>query len=229
VTWDQRDRGLTGAGLGPASGGPRPALPRVANGPILSWMTTEPHAASADVVRVLVDNHRKFLGFLEKRVGSRALAEDILQDAFVRGINKLDTLRADESAVAWFYRLLRNAVIDHRRRSTASDRKLAAFGHEVEQHQAPEGELRGAICQCVTQLAGTLDPKYADALRSVEIDGVPVKTYAEQSGLSASNAGVRVFRAREALRKQLMRSCGTCAEHGCLDCTCGSGAAGCGA
>jgi hypothetical protein len=38
--------------------------------------------------------------------------------------------------------------------------------------------------------------------------------------LSASNAGVRVFRAREALKKRVTQSCGTCAEHGCVDCTC---------
>jgi len=38
--------------------------------------------------------------------------------------------------------------------------------------------------------------------------------------LSASNAGVRVFRAREALKKRLVESCGTCAEHGCQNCTC---------
>lgn len=64
------------------------------------------------VVQVLVENHRQFLAFLERRVGSRAMAEDILQEAFVRSMGKLDTLRSDESAVAWFYRLLRNAIID---------------------------------------------------------------------------------------------------------------------
>ena len=37
----------------------------------------------------LVANHREFLAFVEKRVGDRALAEDILQDAFVRGVDKL--------------------------------------------------------------------------------------------------------------------------------------------
>jgi hypothetical protein len=41
-------------------------------------------------------------------------------------------------------------------------------------------------------------------------------------GLSANNAGVRVFRARAALRSQVTRSCGSCATHGCLDCTCGA-------
>ena len=43
---------------------------------------------------------------------------------------------------------------------------------------------------------------------------------ATEAGISSSNAGVRVFRARQALRKQVARACGTCAEHGCLDCHC---------
>jgi RNA polymerase sigma factor (sigma-70 family) len=183
---------------------------------------------SPEVVRVLVNNHRQFLGFLEKRVGSRALAEDILQEAFVRGMHKLDGLRSEESAVAWFYRLLRNAVVDHRRRHAAAERKLAAFGLELERESAPQPELRGAICGCVGELAATLEPSYADALRSVDVEGLAVKDYAARAGISANNAGVRVFRAREALRKQVVRSCGTCAEHGCLDCTCGAGQSACG-
>ena len=56
-----------------------------------------------------------------------------------------------------------------------------------------------------------------------QVTGTPVKTFAEQKGLSASNAGVRVFRAREALKKRVSESCGTCAEHGCLNCTCKPG------
>lgn len=181
-----------------------------------------PTRPDSDVAAVLVANHQQFLGFLERRVGDRALAEDILQDAFVRGMQKLDTLNADESAVAWFYRVLRNAVIDHRRRRGATERKLAAFGAEVERSAEADGELRGAICRCVGELASTLKSEYADALHSVEVGGVPVKEYAARLGITASNAGVRVFRAREALRKQVQRSCGSCAEHGCLDCTCGS-------
>jgi RNA polymerase sigma-70 factor (ECF subfamily) len=49
-----------------------------------------------------------------------------------------------------------------------------------------------------------------------------VKAYAAQKGLTAGNAAVRVFRAREALKKRVAQSCGTCAEHGCFDCTCGA-------
>jgi RNA polymerase sigma factor (sigma-70 family) len=183
---------------------------------------------SDDVIQVLVANHRQFLGFLEKRVDSRAVAEDILQEAFVRGMNKLQTLRSDESIVAWFYRVLRNAVIDHYRRDGAAQRSLAALGREMEGQSEPSAELRSAICQCVSGLAGALKPEYAAALRSIELGDSSLAEYASQAGISVSNAGVRVARARKALREQVMRSCGTCAEHGCYDCTCDQKASGCG-
>ncbi|HEU4537927.1 MAG TPA: RNA polymerase sigma factor [Polyangiaceae bacterium] len=176
---------------------------------------------SAAVVRALVDNHRAFLGFLEGRLGGRRdLAEDILQEAFVRGIDRVKTLRDDESALAWFYRVLRNAIVDHRRRQGAADRALAAFALELETHEEPPDDVRGAVCQCVARLATTLKPEYAEALQRIEVQGLPVKTFAEEQGISSGNAAVRVFRAREALRRQVVAACGRCAEHGCLNCTC---------
>jgi RNA polymerase sigma factor (sigma-70 family) len=184
-------------------------------------------AVEGDVARLLVENHREFLAFLERRLGNRAVAEDILQEAFVRGLGRLDTLRQDESAVAWFYRVLRNAVVDFHRRRGSAQRALESFAKEVEGHAEPEQEMRGAICQCVTRLAKTLKPEYRDALERIEVHGVAVKEFAEEQGLSPSNAAVRVFRAREALRKQVSISCGTCAEHGCIECTCDSAAGGC--
>ncbi len=183
-----------------------------------------PPDSSAAVAR-LVANHREFLGFLQARVGSRALAEDILQDAFIRGIGKLASLRDDESAVAWFYRILRNAVIDHHRRLDVANRRLVALAAELDE-AGPDVELRGAVCRCVARLADNLKPEYAEALRRIEVDGVAVKDYAAEVGITGNNAAVRVFRAREALKKQVVRSCGTCAEHGCLDCTCGAGRCG---
>ena len=176
---------------------------------------------SREVIDQLVGNHREFLRFVERRVGNRALAEEILQDAFVRSLDRGEEIR--DSVVGWFYRVLRNAVIDRQRRQAVADRRLEQFAAELA--SAGEGggdELTRVVCGCVAQLADTLKPEYADALRRIEVDGVPVKDYAGERGLSANNAGVRIFRAREALRRQLARSCGTCAEHGCLDCTCGA-------
>jgi RNA polymerase sigma-70 factor (ECF subfamily) len=169
-----------------------------------------------EVTERLVAHHREFLRYVERRVGSRALAEEIVQDAFVRSLEREDEIR--ESAVGWFYRVLRNAVIDRARRDTVASHRLEAFAAELAQEIEPE--IEGVLCRCVADLAATLKPEYAEVLRAVEVDGVPVKDFADAHGLSASNAGVRVFRARDALRKEVARACGTCAEHGCQDCTC---------
>lgn len=183
----------------------------------------DPRAAAADdgaSLERLLDNHRAFLAYLTKRVGDAALAEDILQDAFAKVVADPGKAPGDEGIVPWFYRLLRNASIDQFRRRGTADRALAAFARELETSETPTPELTGEICACVTRLADTLKPEYADVLRAVEVQGTPVKQYAQDTGLTASNAAVRVFRAREALKKRLVQSCGTCAEHGCVNCTC---------
>jgi RNA polymerase sigma-70 factor (ECF subfamily) len=169
---------------------------------------------------VLLENHREFLNYLERRVGDRSLAEDILQDAFAKVISRPELAPPDEAVVPWFYRTLRNAAIDQFRRRGAAAKAAEAFARELTTQTAPEAELEREICACVTRLAATLKQDYADALNEIDVQGMPVKAFAERHGLSASNAGVRVFRAREALKKRLMESCGTCAEHGCRDCSC---------
>jgi RNA polymerase sigma-70 factor (ECF subfamily) len=178
--------------------------------------------ASPEVVQVLVDNHRRFLAFLKRRVGSREVAEDILQDAFVRGIARAGQLRDEESVVAWFYRSLRNALVDHWRRREAEGRVFDAGAEPADaQEPAVDAELMNSVCACVTSLLDTLKPEYAEALRRVDLADVSVKAFADESGTTANNASVRLFRARQALRRQVERTCGTCAEHGCLDCSCG--------
>lgn len=175
---------------------------------------------TAEVARTLVDNHRAFLAFLERRLGDRDVAEDILQEAFVRGTARAAELRDPGALVGWFYQMLRNAVVDHHRRERTASRALDELAHELETLDE-RTETHRAVCGCIRELAQTLKPEYAGALRRIEVDGVAVKDYAKEAGITAGNAAVRVFRAREALRKQVARSCGTCATHGCLDCTCG--------
>jgi len=177
-------------------------------------------AADRDAAVLLVENHRAFLRYLERWVGDRALAEDLLQDAFVRNLDRLSSV-PDEALVPWFYRVLRNAAIDRHRRQGAGGRGLAALARELADAKVPSADMRQEICACVGRLARSLKPEYAEALQAVDVDEMPVKAFAEASGLTASNAGVRLFRAREALRRQVTASCGTCAEHGCVDCSCG--------
>ena len=156
----------------------------------------------------LLENQRAFLRYLERRVGVRALAEDILQVAFAKVVARPEQAPAEEAIIPWFYRTLRNAAIDQFRRRGAAERAHEAFGRELETHEQPTREMEGEICACVSRLATTLKPEYAEALQAIDVGGTPVKAFAEQNGLSSSNAGVRVFRAREALKKRVTESCG---------------------
>lgn len=181
-------------------------------------MSSETEAARP--VDVLLANHRAFLQYLQRRVGDRALAEDLLQDAFARVVSRPEQVPGEEGVIPWFYRTLKNAAIDRFRRSSVADRALVEFARQLETHAVPDADLEREICACVGRLAKTLKPEYASALQAIEIDGVAVKAFAEREGLTPGNAAVRVFRARAALKRLVSESCGICAEHGCVDCTC---------
>jgi len=172
------------------------------------------------VARTLAANHDRFLRFLERRVGRRDLAEEILQDAFVRGLARADSIQQTESAIAWFYRLLRNALVDHHRRQDSERRALQAVASEAQPAVPLDEELMTTVCTCVDDLLGTLKPEYAQAIRQVDMHGASVTAFAEQIGITPGNAGVRIHRARQALKRRVEESCGTCAEHACLDCQC---------
>jgi RNA polymerase sigma factor (sigma-70 family) len=172
-------------------------------------------------LQVLLDNHARFLAFLERRVGSRDEAEDILQEAFVRSLDRAPDPRSSESITAWFYRVLRNAITDHYRRQGSRGRTLERLAAETADGvQDPDEGLEALVCGCVMSLMETLKPEYGAAIRRVDLDGTSVRGYAEEAGITPSNAGVRLHRAREALRKQVALTCGTCLDHGCLDCRC---------
>jgi RNA polymerase sigma-70 factor (ECF subfamily) len=170
---------------------------------------------------VLVRHHREFLAFLERRVGSRVDAEEVLQGAYARALEK--GVPDDDAAgvVAWFYRVLRNALTDLSRRTAANQGAAERLAREP----LPQGdpELRDAVCACLHDLLPALKPEYAHVVRAVDLEERPVSEVATGAGITVNNATVRLHRARQALKKQLLRACGACAAHGCLECHCRTG------
>ena len=177
---------------------------------------------SRQAIDRLLESRRQFLSFIQSRVESPEVAEDILQSAFVKGIEKGGALRDEETVVAWFYRLLRNAIVDHYRQRGSSERAPEALVHEIETRVEPEDSFKGDICGCVSGLLETLKPEYRDALQMVDLEEGTLAELAGKAGITSNNAAVRIHRAREALRKQVTLACGICATHGCLDCQCKS-------
>lgn len=181
-------------------------------------------------LETLLEHRASFLNFVDRRVGDRALAEDILQAAYMRALqtakaeNTAAALREEESAVAWFYKILRNAVIDHYRRkateTAAMDRWAKEFGEFGEEGPAVPEEARQFVCGCIERVLPQLRPAYAEVLRAVDLEEQPLTEFARRHELTPGNAAVRAHRARTALRTALAKFCGACSLHACLDCVC---------
>lgn len=178
------------------------------------------------LIEQLVSNHARFLAFLSRRLPSRQVAEDLLQQSLQRAVQHAGELENETRVTAWFYRILRNTLIDYYRSRASEDRKLQGYldelvgaGDDIE--RAPD-EIRGEVCACMGRLLPTLHAPYAELLQKIDLEGRSPDAVAEELGLSRATLNVRLHRAREALRKSLVVSCGTCTEHGCLDCTCES-------
>ena len=117
----------------------------------------------------LLAQQRQFLAFLQRRVSDPELAKDILQTAYLRAFEHQDDFKPSESAVAWFYRLLRNAVIDSYRRRASANKALQAWTHELETAAQPSPDLHNEVCACLHGIVDGLKPEYSEVLRAVEI------------------------------------------------------------
>lgn len=150
---------------------------------------------------------------MQARVASRTLAEDILQDAFVRTAAGGDDPGADESVVTWFFRVLRDAVIQYELRHEVTSRALTALTAELDEETGMALEIREIVYRCIDRLAAELRPGHARALQRLEIDGLTIAEYAAEVGIASRNVVVvLVFLAREEFKKQIMRSCMTCID-----------------
>jgi RNA polymerase sigma-70 factor (ECF subfamily) len=168
----------------------------------------------------LLESRGQFLNFLKKRVSSPDVAEELLQNAFLKTIEKSGDIRNAESIVAWFYRVLRNSVIDHYRSSGRNQQELLGILNDLERYASAVPEPENEVCQCIHPLLENLKPEYREALTTIDLGDGSLADLASRAGITEGNAAVRIHRARQAMLKQVQMTCGACAEHHCVDCHC---------
>ena len=174
---------------------------------------------SPDVAAALLAHRRAFKAFLISRVGNPADAEDLLQNGLIKALQRADELKDGEKSVAWFYQILRHAVIDHARSRGAARQRDDAWAADAVT-LARDAEADRVLCGCFENLLPALKPAQAELLRRVDLQGESVTAAANALGLTANNASVTLYRARAELRKKLQEFCGACADGACLDCDC---------
>lgn len=156
----------------------------------------------------------EFTAFARKRLGDADLAAEAVQESFLKALGHADQLDDEERVVAWFYRILRNVIVDLQRRR----------GHvgldQTASEAVAEAEDTASACRCVAALIDDLPAASANALRRVDLEGASIEEAAAAEGITPGNLKVRRHRAREQLRELVQATCRACATHGCLDCSC---------
>jgi RNA polymerase sigma-70 factor (ECF subfamily) len=181
-------------------------------------------AVLGDLTHRLLEQEPAFRAFLRKRISDDAVTEDLLQQSLMKAVERGHELKKSDSAVSWFYRILRNAVTDYYRSHAADHRKLEGLRQEMiaagDDKMPALDELRPAICTCLDPLLKKMRPAYAHLIERIDLRGELPADVAKEMKLTTNNLTVRLHRARQALRASLEQACGICTKHGCLSCTC---------
>jgi RNA polymerase sigma-70 factor, ECF subfamily len=141
-------------------------------------------------------------------------AEDVLQEAFIRACDRIDTFRSESGLGTWLHRIVINTALMRLRSRKAvttddiesmvadySDGtwKSVSSGAVEPSREILGAELLDAMNQAVSRLPESLRTVFV--LRDVE--GMSTREAAEMLGISESALKVRLHRARLALRKEL--------------------------
>lgn len=177
------------------------------------------------IIQHLLENESAFRNFVRRRVDEETLVDDILQQSLARAVAHAHSLNNQESLLAWFYRILRHAVVDYYRARGAEVRRNQAFLEESTisgtlQEPALD-EIQATACACLHDLIPSLRGNYADLIKRIDLGGESPEQVAKELKISRNNLTVRLHRARQSLRASLEDACGICSKHGCLNCACG--------
>jgi len=180
---------------------------------------------TSGVMPRLLENESAFRQFVRRRVGEEVVVEDILQQSLTKAVERSHSLNNEQSALAWFYRILRHTVADYYRSHGAETRRNEALLQELtisgNHQEPPSDELKATACACLHGFLPNLHGNYGELIKRIDLDGESPAQVAKELKISRNNLTVRLHRARQALRTSLEDACGICSRHGCLNCTCG--------
>ncbi|MGC1818281.1 MAG: sigma-70 family RNA polymerase sigma factor [Casimicrobiaceae bacterium] len=173
---------------GPASTAPGPAD-----------TSAGPFACAANAWR----EHRAELeGYLVHRLADPAVAEDLLQEVFVKAMRQGERFCALDNPRAWLFQVARNALADHLRLARPS----VPLAEDLPAGE-PEVAPVDALAECLEQVLSELPVGDRDLLRRCDLEGMKLQDYADAHGLGLPAVKSRIQRARTRMRDAMTRAC----------------------
>lgn len=145
----------------------------------------------------------RLLGFLLRQTADRTLAEDILQQVFVKLLQTSPTSEHPAQLEAWLLRVCKTTLIDHYRRNKQTFLSLddVAEGDVIADDEP--AEPNPAITNCLQNAITVLPKAHADAIRAADLNDVPHATLAKQLNVQPATIRSWVYRGRQKLKQQL--------------------------
>lgn len=155
-----------------------------------------------DLKQFYEKTHRKAYNFAIGHCGSEAMAEEILQIAYVKLWQKHQQIHPTFSAFrSYLYTTIRNLVIKEYHRQVAERQASATFQElQADRESAEETE---AIVQEVHQALSTLPPTQQRTFRLIKIEGYTYREAAEVLSISESTVEKHMIKALRMLRHKL--------------------------
>ncbi|WP_144043540.1 RNA polymerase sigma factor SigZ [Rhodopirellula baltica] len=142
--------------------------------------------------------------FLLRRVSDAQVAEDLLQETFVRIHTKLNEVDDQQRIRSWVFQIARNLVVDHYR---SKSRQAAALADEIAANSEREESLEDVVIGWLPKMLAQLPDEQREAVELYEIQGLSQQEIANKLGLSLSGAKSRVQRGRSKLKQVLFDCC----------------------
>jgi RNA polymerase sigma-70 factor (ECF subfamily) len=139
----------------------------------------------------------------ERLLGDRADAEDLVQDAFLRALDRLPLLDPGRPFGPWFYTLLRNLGINQLRAKKVRYTEPEALDAASTDAQPDELVLNNEVRERFATALAALPPRQREIVMLFDVDGWKGVEIAEHLGLTPENVRWHLHQARKSLRTAL--------------------------
>ena len=140
-------------------------------------------------------------GLAQQLLGDRALAEDAVQETFLRLVRRRERYDPSQPFAPWFYTVLRNVCTDLLRRRAREAQAMAAASQEGAVCEAPRMLPGDAL-----ELLGRLGTEDRAVLELRVVHGLSLREAAAALGISEEAAKKRAQRALRRLREEIGRA-----------------------
>ena len=153
-----------------------------------------------DVQTIWRDLHQELRRFIQGKVNDKSLADDLLQETFLKIHLSIGGLKDSNKLTAWVYQIARNVITDHFRKEKPHEpvSDLAPMAEDAPDYQN--------LSRCINAKIKALPGKYRQAIVLTTFGDLPQKELASYLGISYSGAKSRVQRGREKLT-ELVADC----------------------